>query len=278
MPSSPTGTCRFGPCSSRATANGFCDKHQDAKQEQKREYDRFRQDDPVRALYRCKRWRSVRLVVLRRDVLCVACGHQAATEADHILSARLVLDNFGLDAFYDPSRLQGLCHECHSQKTAVESGWTGKRGTKITDVGDRSNMTVVCGQAGSGKSTYVVERAAENDHTFDFDVTMHEITGLPMHQSLPGAVGSVLAARDQWIEATRYSTNHCWLIVTNSKAAIVELLRDAGAAVVMMNTPDAECQRRLRQRFIDETLHSSDPCPAVVTPHRLTLPRGPSDL
>jgi 5-methylcytosine-specific restriction endonuclease McrA len=47
------------------------------------------------------------------------CGHQAATTADHILSARLILDNFGLDAFYDSARLQGLCHDCHSIKTAI---------------------------------------------------------------------------------------------------------------------------------------------------------------
>jgi 5-methylcytosine-specific restriction endonuclease McrA len=252
VPSSPTGICRS--CSSRATANGFCDRHQHVKKEHKRLYDRFREDDPVRALYRCKRWQRVRLVVLRRDILCRSCEHQAATECDHILSARIVLDNFGVDAFYDPDRLQGLCHRCHSSKTSVESSWTGKRGTKITELGDRSNTTVVCGQAGSGKTTYVADHKAAKDLVWDFDVCMMEITGLPMHQSLSGAVGSVLANRDAWVEATRHSINRCWLIVSNPKAAIVSMMRDAGAQVIVMDTADDECQRRLRARFIADTL------------------------
>lgn len=229
MPSSPGGICRS--CNSRATANGYCDRHQDNKNESKRSYDRYRADDPIRALYRCKRWKTVRLVVLRRDVLCQACGHQAATEVDHILSARLILDNFGIDAFYDKDRLQGLCHRCHSSKTTLESGWTGKKGTTLTDLGDRSTTTVVCGQAGSGKTTYVSEHKAPNDHVWDYDFVMVELTGLPTHQSLPGAVGSVLANRDQWIEATRYSSHQCWLIVSNPQAVIVQMLRDAGATL-----------------------------------------------
>jgi len=255
MPSSPGGICRS--CNSRATAGGYCDRHQHTKREQDHLYDRYRADDPVRALYRCKRWLRVRQVVLRRDALCVSCGHRAATDVDHILSARIVLDNWGRDAFYDVDRLQGLCHKCHSQKTAVECGFTGKKGTKITDLGDRSNTTVVCGQAGSGKSTYVENHKQPMDAVFDYDVIMHEITGLPMHQGLPGAVGSVLAQRDQWIEATRYNNNHCWLIVSSPKAAIVGMMRDAGAAVITMDTSDEECQRRLRQRFITETMQQT---------------------
>jgi len=77
----------------------------------------------------------------------------------------------------------------------------GKRGTKLVDVGDRRNTTVVCGQPGSGKTTYVERFKAPNDLTWDYDVVMADITGLPLHQFLPGAIGSVLAHRDAWIEA-----------------------------------------------------------------------------
>ncbi len=257
MPSSPGGICRS--CLSRATAGGYCDKHQGAKIEQKRLYDRWREDDPVRKLYRCKRWKSVRLIVLRRDILCQMCGHQAANTADHILSARIILDNWGIEEFYNVDRIQGLCHDCHSIKTAMESGWTGKKGTKITDLGDRSNTTVVVGQAGSGKTTYIAQHKADADHVWDYDVIMRDLTGMPMHQGLPGAVGSVLANGDAWIESTRRSERHCWLIVSNPKAVIVGMMRDAGAAVIEMDTDDAECQRRLRQRFVRETLAERNP-------------------
>lgn len=68
----------------------------------------------------------MRLSVLRRDILCKSCGHQAATVVDHIVMARLIVDQFGVDVFYDPSRLQGLCAGCHNKKTAQESGWAGR--------------------------------------------------------------------------------------------------------------------------------------------------------
>jgi 5-methylcytosine-specific restriction enzyme A len=254
MPTSPGGLCRA--CNSRAIENGYCERHKGCRRDESRLYDRYRADDPVRKLYRCKRWQSVRLIVLRRDILCQSCGHEAATEVDHILAARLVLDNFGLDAFYDSARLQALCRRCHSSKTLLEGGWTGRKGTGLKDLGDRSNTTVVCGQAGSGKTTFVASSKAPDDLVWDYDVIMQEVTGLPIHQGLPGAVGSVLANRDQWIEATRYSANHCWLIVSNPKAVIVGMMQDAGAIIIMMDTPDEECQRRLKQRFIAETLQT----------------------
>src|SRR5579864_4036112 len=124
MPSSPTPLCK--DCSLRSVANGYCQKHETSNNATINEklFDQYRADDPIRQLYRTRRWmRGTRLKVLRRDILCVACGHKAATDADHILSARLVVDNFGVDEFYNPERCQGLCHECHSSKTAHECGW-----------------------------------------------------------------------------------------------------------------------------------------------------------
>lgn len=254
MPSTPGGICRS--CSRRASSGSrYCDQHQDSANDHKRRYDRYRSDDPIRKLYKSRRWlKGTRLIVLRRDILCRSCGHLVATEVDHILSARLVIDNYGLDAFYDPERCQGLCHSCHSAKTAHESGWVNRTGTKLTELGDRSNTTVVCGQAGSGKSTYVAEHKADDDLVWDYDAVMHDITGLPMHQGLQGAIGSVLANRDQWISATEHTPKHCWLIVSNPDAGIVKLMAAAGAAVVTMQTTDDECQRRLRARLEVEAL------------------------
>jgi len=254
VPSAPGGICRS--CSRRQVPGSkYCDQHQNSANDYKRQYDRYRSDDPIRKLYKSRRWlKGTRLIVLRRDILCRSCGHQVATECDHILSARLVIDNYGLDEFYNPDRCQGLCKGCHSSKTSHESGWVNRTGTKLTDLGDRSNTTIVCGPAGSGKSTYVAEHKAFDDLTWDYDVVMAEITGLPMHQGMQGAIGSVLAHRDSWIQATEHTTKHCWLIVTNPNAGIVKLMAAAGAAVVVMQTDDDECQRRLRARFEAETL------------------------
>lgn len=100
----------------------------------------------------------------------------------------------------------------------------------------------------------MAKHKADDDLVWDYDVVMHEITGLPMHQGLQDAIGSVLANRDQWIRATEHTTKHCWLIVSNPNAGIVKMMAAAGADVVVMQTDEAECQRRLRARFELETL------------------------
>jgi hypothetical protein len=167
-----------------------------------------------------------------------------------------VLDNFGLDEFYNIERLQGLCHDCHSMKTAHESGWAGSKGTRLDNLSNRSNTTVVCGGVCSGKTTYVEQHRQQDDVCWDYDEVMARITGLPLHQSLQGAIGSVLADRDAFIQGTATCTNHVWLIVARRDAYIVKLLESAGAEVIVMTTPDDECQRRLQARRKQEALNN----------------------
>jgi 5-methylcytosine-specific restriction protein A len=69
------------------------------------------------------RWRRVRLLVLKRDPLCVdPFGTHAldgidvlTTEVDHIvqLTARP-------DLAFEMTNLQGLCSTCHNRKSAIE--------------------------------------------------------------------------------------------------------------------------------------------------------------
>src|SRR5271163_4261277 len=118
MPTSPATLCR--DCSRRAVTEGYCADHQTQNRaaEHKIAFDRNRdQNDPIRKLYKCQRWQRTRHVVMRRDLLCCECGYRAATECDHVIKARVILEKFGIDAFYDPNRCQGLCHQCHSIKT-----------------------------------------------------------------------------------------------------------------------------------------------------------------
>lgn len=130
MPSSPLGLCE---CGRRATQGRYCADHQTKNQatEYKRLFDHYRADDPIRALYRCKRWTGpygTRLTVLRRDILCVECGHQAAKVADHHpLSARQIVEQYGVDAFYDVDRSRALCIECHNRSTATREGFAKRK-------------------------------------------------------------------------------------------------------------------------------------------------------
>ena len=122
MPTQTATVCK--DCDRRAVlGTNYCATHTLNNQhtEHKTLFDQWRSDDPIRKLYRAKRWiHGTRFAVLRRDVLCVCCGHRTATDCDHVQSAREIVQQYGVDEFYNPDRCQGLCHSCHSSKTATQ--------------------------------------------------------------------------------------------------------------------------------------------------------------
>lgn len=129
MPSSPSSMCL--DCSRRAIAGSkYCADHQKHNNaaEYRRLYDRYRADDPVRALYDSQRWTGpygTRVVVLRRcNYACVECGCKSATVADHYpMSAREIVAQLGVPEFYNPDRCRGLCKPCHDSSTAKREGF-----------------------------------------------------------------------------------------------------------------------------------------------------------
>jgi 5-methylcytosine-specific restriction enzyme A len=113
MPNAPAVACRCGALN--------CEKHS-AKANAK-QADIFRRDDPLRAIYRTKRWQRTRLFVIGRDPLCVIgkiCVEQRgvrmpSSHADHVIAIR-----DGGDP-WDVNNIQGACHGCHTWKTSLEN-------------------------------------------------------------------------------------------------------------------------------------------------------------
>jgi len=134
MPSSTSRLCL--DCTNKAI-NGtkYCANHQSKNNaaDYRLLYDRYRANDPIRLLYKKRRWlKGTKLIVTRRDPLCVECGHRATKVIDHHpLEAREIVARFGVDAFYDPTRCRGLCKQCHDIKTATTTGFAtpSKAGT-----------------------------------------------------------------------------------------------------------------------------------------------------
>ena len=88
------------------TRSSRCPLHQ----RHARDYDTHRPSAAKRHYGR--KWRVRRRVILARDPFCKAPGCNAvSTDVDHIVD---VVDG-GSD---DDDNLQGLCHPCHSRKTA----------------------------------------------------------------------------------------------------------------------------------------------------------------
>jgi 5-methylcytosine-specific restriction protein A len=110
MPNKPLHPCNKPGCPD-LTSERFCSEHQkqyDSKYDQERGTSSERGYGTTH-----RRWRTL---VLSRDPLCVKCKERgilkASTDADHIDgNPHNTLLNNG----------QGLCHECHSSKTAREN-------------------------------------------------------------------------------------------------------------------------------------------------------------
>ena len=252
-PSSTSRQCL--DCSRRATTGSYCENHKTKNNasESRRENDAFRNQDSVRKLYKSARWQVTRTLVLTHDLLCRSCGNQASTQVDHVISARCVLEELGIDEFFNPARCQGLCASCHSRKTAFETwGWTASGETAITadDLGDNcTNVTVVCGLPGVGKSYYVETHAQQGELVWDWDAEMILATGREMHaSSVNGTLQSMLVQRDSFVRKARWCTCPAWIIVARRDAALVGLLERAGATVILLEIDETERLQRLANR------------------------------
>jgi 5-methylcytosine-specific restriction protein A len=107
------------------TAGRYCGQHaKDGWQ-----YDQERGSSSARG-YGSK-WRKLRDYVLKREPLCRIClkngRTEPAREVDHIKPKSAG----GTD---DQANLQGLCHQCHSRKTAEEDGGFGRLQTSAKAV------------------------------------------------------------------------------------------------------------------------------------------------
>jgi 5-methylcytosine-specific restriction endonuclease McrA len=70
------------------------------------------------AIYRSRRWKSVRFLAKRRDGFkCVECGAAGRLEVDHVKPIRS-----HPELAYDLTNLQCLCPSCHARKTRLEVG------------------------------------------------------------------------------------------------------------------------------------------------------------
>lgn len=114
MPQQTQRPCSHVGCPA-LTRERYCPQHINSK---KKEQSAARKQLPPRVknpIYSTARWKKVRLMVLRRDPVCVTEGCRSFTsEVDHIVP----LAKGG--GAYDMENLQGLCKPCHARKTQSE--------------------------------------------------------------------------------------------------------------------------------------------------------------
>lgn len=116
MPFAPLKPCPAQGCRNLIHRSArWCERH---TMERMAEYEATRPSPKERGYTGV--WRQIRARILDRDPVCKACGLSDSTDVDHIVPRR----EGGTE---DDSNLQGLCHPCHSRKTAIEDGRWARR-------------------------------------------------------------------------------------------------------------------------------------------------------
>lgn len=151
--------------------------------------------------------------------------------------------------FWDKTNWQALCSHHHSStKQRLERRSFNDVTTQPFLRRPRIPVTIVCGPAGSGKSTYVRNHAGPNDIIIDFDEIRAKLSGRGVHDQ-----------DDRWTDATLQERNrilrsladdrmhhHAWFIVgapTHEERALWQ--RKLNADVVLLDTPLEVCIQRI---------------------------------
>lgn len=119
MPSRPRTRCPR--CHRMRDAKGQCSPHCRATRRARTQRAR---GSATQQGYGQQHREQFRKPVLERDPVCVVCGVEPSTEADHWPMSRKELIAAGLDP-NDPRHGRGLCKRCHSSETAKHQpgGW-----------------------------------------------------------------------------------------------------------------------------------------------------------
>lgn len=119
MPTAPLKLCAHPGCG-RRTSGRHCGPHARAAAvaREARRAPRIIDGESTSGGGRKAFWRQLRAEVLARDPMCRDCGRAPSKHADHVIAKR----DGGADHV---SNLRGVCHSCHSAKTARVDGGFG---------------------------------------------------------------------------------------------------------------------------------------------------------
>lgn len=232
MPKKQATPCGHRGCS-KLSKEHYCEEH-------RRHYTRLEvsgRREQIK-IYNTARWRKLRMMQLRRYPICAQCGG-AANTVDH----KIPIEQGG--DVWDFKNLQTLCFECHQLKRAKEAHMTAK-GQTYNDI---SQITLICGPPGAGKTSYVKERARHGDLILDLDRIFVALSGLPKYDKPTNLFHYAMTAYDSIVMALSReseSYQHSWVITSAARKKKRQQLQSLlNAKMVMLDVDPAECLRRI---------------------------------
>ena len=232
MPRLQPTPCGHRGCPRLSTTH-YCEEH---RKKYTREEVAGRRDKL--ALYNTARWRKLRMMQLRRFPLCNVCGGAAGT-VDHVIP----VEHGG--EVWDFKNLQTLCFDCHQFKRAKEAQMK-KRGETYDD---HKQVTIIVGPPGSGKTTYVKDRARYGDLVLDLDRIFIALCGLDKYNKPEPLLPFALVAYDAVVSQLASSigdVRHAWVIISEPRRKKrAQLQRLLNAEIVMLDVDPMTCLNRI---------------------------------
>lgn len=115
----PLRPCRKSGCNV-LTSDTYCEQHKKERQTMQNAYRKTAHERGYTS-----KWSKASKGYLLINPWCTEClklgRYEAATETDHIIPHK-----GDMKLFWDKNNWQGLCHSCHSKKTAKEDGGFGR--------------------------------------------------------------------------------------------------------------------------------------------------------
>lgn len=137
------------------------------------------------------------------------------------------------------SNLQSLCHHHHSIKTGQETG---------SFIG-RPHTTIICGPPGSGKTTYVMERAKQYDVILDLDRILGALNTKTSHIKPTYLMRCAWEMRDALIDHIQVARDipRVWIIEGAPLLKRRHGLRDRlHAEVILLLPTPQQCKDRIK--------------------------------
>ena len=208
--------------------------------------------DYARGFYASTAWKKTQAAYMSsQHYLCERCGNMARIvhHRKYITEANIIDPWVTLD--WD--NLEALCMDCHNKEHgAVFSPDNGISFDEHGNVIKRSNVFLVCGSPGSGKSWYVSKHKNEHDLVVDMDYICAALMGEPgaLYMDVEAVLGMALEVRAllyKLIASRRGKWRRAWVITSVASADEQRAIaHELNGEVIMIDTPLPVCLERIQ--------------------------------